>query len=342
MDHAAKDGAPKILKECALPAHRARRRPPHHHRPRGASTSPAEGLVLRELAPGVSAREVQERTEPTLRVPLRRDRDDVRLVKGRRTWSGPRRTCPPSTRARSGRSASACSAAATAAARRSPRASSPPNFEVCPLCGQHHKLDADGWRRLLLDDGTLEVWDEHLEPGDPLRFIDGRSYKDRIAAAQKKSKARESVEIGRAVASASGPSPTARSSSRSWAGAWARSPGEKVTRLFERAVDRRAAGGAPPGLGRRAHAGGHPLADADGQERRRARALPRDAAALRVGAPPPDHGRRRGELRVPRRRQHRRAQGADRLRRAARHREHHPADPAAAASSAPSSCSSTG
>ena len=28
-----------------------------------------EGLVLRELAPGVSAREVQEKTEPTLRVP---------------------------------------------------------------------------------------------------------------------------------------------------------------------------------------------------------------------------------------------------------------------------------
>jgi 3-oxoacid CoA-transferase subunit B len=29
----------------------------------------ADGLVLREVAPGVSAREVQERTEPTLRVP---------------------------------------------------------------------------------------------------------------------------------------------------------------------------------------------------------------------------------------------------------------------------------
>ena len=27
-----------------------------------------EGLVLRELAPGVSAREVQEKTQPTLRV----------------------------------------------------------------------------------------------------------------------------------------------------------------------------------------------------------------------------------------------------------------------------------
>jgi 3-oxoacid CoA-transferase subunit B len=28
-----------------------------------------DGLVLRELAPGLSAREVQEKTEPTLKVP---------------------------------------------------------------------------------------------------------------------------------------------------------------------------------------------------------------------------------------------------------------------------------
>src|SRR4029077_16160841 len=29
-------------------------------------------------------------------------------------------------------------------------------FEVCPQCGHHHRLEADGWRRLLLDDGELE------------------------------------------------------------------------------------------------------------------------------------------------------------------------------------------
>src|SRR5689334_13658461 len=70
------------------------------------------------------------------------------------------------------------------------------SFEVCPLCGQHHKLDADGWRRLLLDDGQLDEWDAHLVPDDPLRFSDGTSYKDRVAASQRKTRARESVEIG--------------------------------------------------------------------------------------------------------------------------------------------------
>jgi acetyl-CoA carboxylase carboxyl transferase subunit beta len=108
-------------------------------------------------------------------------------------------------------------------------------FEVCPLCGQHHKLDAPGWRRLLLDDGALEEWDDHLQPADPLRFTDGRSYKERVAASQKKTKARESVEIGRG-----------RMSERPIAygafvfafmgGSMGSVAGEKVTRLFERAA----------------------------------------------------------------------------------------------------------
>jgi 3-oxoacid CoA-transferase subunit B len=68
MDHAAKDGAPKILKECNLPL--TGRRVVHRVITDIACIDiTGDGLVLREVAPGVSAREVQERTEPTLKVP---------------------------------------------------------------------------------------------------------------------------------------------------------------------------------------------------------------------------------------------------------------------------------
>jgi 3-oxoacid CoA-transferase subunit B len=68
MDHAAKGGAPKILNQCALPltgrgvVHRI-------ITDLAVIDVTPEGLVLRELAPGVSAREIQEKTEPRLLIP---------------------------------------------------------------------------------------------------------------------------------------------------------------------------------------------------------------------------------------------------------------------------------
>jgi acetyl-CoA carboxylase carboxyl transferase subunit beta len=108
------------------------------------------------------------------------------------------------------------------------------NFEVCPQCGRHHKLGAAGWRKLLLDDGRLEEWDAHLEATDPLEFVDGRTYPERLASARRSSHAREAVEIGRG-----------RMDGRpiAWGaflfafmgGSMGSVVGEKIARLFERA-----------------------------------------------------------------------------------------------------------
>jgi 3-oxoacid CoA-transferase subunit B len=68
MEHATKDGRPKILRQCTLPLTGTRCVSAVCSDHAWIDIAP-EGLVLRELAPGVTVEQVQRLTEPRLVVP---------------------------------------------------------------------------------------------------------------------------------------------------------------------------------------------------------------------------------------------------------------------------------
>ncbi|HEU4536037.1 MAG TPA: acetyl-CoA carboxylase carboxyltransferase subunit beta, partial [Polyangiaceae bacterium] len=108
-------------------------------------------------------------------------------------------------------------------------------FGVCPACGRHHRIEHDAWRALLLDHGELELWDETLEPLDPLEFSDGRPYPQRVEAARRNTGERDAMLTG-AGAMDGVPVAFGLFVFRFMGGSMGSVVGEKVTRLFERAA----------------------------------------------------------------------------------------------------------
>ena len=68
MEHTTKDGAPKILKKCALPL-TAVGVVKHIVTELGVMDVTADGIVLKELAPGVTVEEIQSKTGAKLIIP---------------------------------------------------------------------------------------------------------------------------------------------------------------------------------------------------------------------------------------------------------------------------------
>jgi acetyl-CoA carboxylase carboxyl transferase subunit beta len=112
------------------------------------------------------------------------------------------------------------------------------SWHVCPSCGYHHPMTALEWRRLLLDDGAIELWEEHVAPTDPLGFFDGKSYGERLAKARKSTGRSEALEVGLGHLEGR---PVAYGCFifQFMGGSMGSVVGERITRLFERATKQR-------------------------------------------------------------------------------------------------------
>lgn len=111
-------------------------------------------------------------------------------------------------------------------------------WNVCPDCGYHHAMLPEDWRNLLLDDGKLERFDEHIAPADPLKFHDGKSYQERIRAAQAATQRGEGIEVGRGQLDGQVVG-YGCFVFKFMGGSMGSVVGERITRLFERATNER-------------------------------------------------------------------------------------------------------
>ena len=58
------------------------------------------------------------------------------------------------------------------------------NFNVCPKCERHFRIDARQRIELLLDEGSYQLEDLNLSSSDPLKFVDVRAYSERLKKTQ--------------------------------------------------------------------------------------------------------------------------------------------------------------
>jgi acetyl-CoA carboxylase carboxyl transferase subunit beta len=114
------------------------------------------------------------------------------------------------------------------------------NWNVCLVCGHHAVLPARRRLELILDEGSFEEMDRGLAPRDPLQFTDSKKYRDRAKSTYKAIGERDAFISG--VGRIDGQTVSVGTFNFAFMGGSMGSVvGEKVTRVFERAIDRNCA-----------------------------------------------------------------------------------------------------
>jgi acetyl-CoA carboxylase carboxyl transferase subunit beta len=109
------------------------------------------------------------------------------------------------------------------------------NLKVCPRCGHHHRMSAPERLRLLVDEGSFVEWDANLASADPLGFP---GYAERYEEAVRRTGRREAVICGEGTIQGVR-SALALMDFEFLGGSMGSAVGEKISRTFERAAERK-------------------------------------------------------------------------------------------------------
>jgi acetyl-CoA carboxylase carboxyl transferase subunit beta len=113
------------------------------------------------------------------------------------------------------------------------------NLQVCRHCGYHFRLDARSRLAMLFDNGKYEELDQDIVSVDPLEFVDTKPYPDRLKQAKEVSGLPEAIIS--AFGKVGGYDVYAGAMDMLFiGGSMGSAVGEKVTRLIEYALDKRA------------------------------------------------------------------------------------------------------
>lgn len=112
------------------------------------------------------------------------------------------------------------------------------NLKVCPKCGFHDRLSSGERIAQTFDEDSFEEDNTELIPDDPLNFFDSKKYTDRLASYQKRTGLNDAVITGTALCG--GYRVMSAVMDFGFAGGSMGSVvGEKITRVFERALEER-------------------------------------------------------------------------------------------------------
>jgi acetyl-CoA carboxylase carboxyl transferase subunit beta len=114
------------------------------------------------------------------------------------------------------------------------------NWNVCPLCGHHLPWPARVRLATLLDEGSFQELDTELEPLDPLGFSDSKKYKDRLRTTRRALGEKDAFVSGMGTLEGH-PVSVGAFVFEFMGGSMGSVVGEKVTRVFERALQKRCA-----------------------------------------------------------------------------------------------------